>query len=649
MSGKGIAFRLIIILGITTSLVFAILFLCQYLFMRSFMEQEVEKDARTLVTAVSYQIESVLAPVQKVPDTISSVLAFRTLSETELVELLKDTVRGNPSIFGSAIAFEPYAFLPSRKYFAPYVYRQDNNVVLTWLDGTSYRYAAFDWYQIPRELGKAVWSEPYYDEGAGNIVMTTYSAPFFKSRAGNREIAGIATADISLEWLSEMIGKLTILKSGYGALISKNGTVVAHPQRELIMNETIFSIAEAHDSAELREMGRRMIRGEEGLVSMHDKTGRDFWVYFAPVPSNGWSLLLFFPKDELTAGVRFLSVLMLGLGSFGVVLLCGTIILVSRSITNPLRKMTKTAASIGAGNFDIELPMVRSQDEVSQLADSFRAMQTALKTYTSQLRETTALKERIESELRIAHDIQMGILPKLFPPFPNRSEVEVYAILEPAKEVGGDFYDFFFVDDRHFCFIIGDVSDKGIPASLFMAVTKTLLKATALEGVDAARILEKVNQELARDNERSMFVTVFCAILDTQTGEVVAANGGHPRPILLRRQDPPELLNAPPGLVVAALEETTYQLTRFVLRPGDVLFLYTDGVTEATSAQGELFSVSRLYTSLGGKHEASLPSLIDDVMEDVRFFAKDAPQFDDITMLTLRYQGTTPPVRGTMP
>jgi len=648
MAGKGIAFRLIVILGITTSIVFGVLFLCQYLFMRSFMEKEVEKDARTLVTAVAYQIESALAPVEKVPDTISSVLALRTLTETELIELLKDTVRTNPSIFGTTVAFEPYAFQPDRRYFAPYVFRKDNDVALTWLDGMSYRYASFDWYQIPRELGKAVWSEPYYDEGAGNIIMTTYSAPFFKSHSTSREIAGIVTADISLDWLSEIIGKLKILKTGHGALISKNGTIVAHRQRELIMHETIFSMAEAQGNTELREMGRRMTRGEQGLVSMHDQAGRDFWVYFAPVPSNGWSLLLFFPKDELTADVRLLGTLTFGLGVFGVVLLCISIVLVSRSITHPLRSMTKTAASIGKGNFDIELPHLRSRDEVAQLTDSFRAMQHALKHYTSQLRETTILKERIESELRIAHDIQMGILPKLFPPFPNRADIDVYAILEPAKEVGGDFYDFFFVDDHHFCFVVGDVADKGIPSSLFMAVTKTLLKATALEGVDPARILEKVNQELARDNERSMFVTVFCAILDTQTGEVIAANGGHPRPILLRKQEPPELLNAPPGLVVAALEETTYQLTRFVLRPGDVLFLYTDGVTEATSAQGELFSVSRLYTSLGGKHEASLSSFIDDVMEDVRFFAKDAPQFDDITMLALRYQGTSSS-GGTMP
>lgn len=646
MAGKGIAFRLILILGITTSLVFAALFLCQYLFMRSFMEQEVEKDARTMVTAITYQIESVMAPVQKVPDTISSVLSLRALTESEIARLLKETLHGNPAIFGAAVAFEPYAFQSSRKYFAPYVYRKDHDIALTWLDGTSYRYAAFDWYQIPRELGKPVWSEPYYDEGAGNIVMTTYSAPFFTSRAESREIAGIVTADISLDWLSSIIGKLTVLKTGYGALISKNGTIVAHPQRELIMHETIFSIAEAQGSGELREMGRRMIRGERGLVSTHDASGRDFWVYFAPIPSNGWSLLLFFPKDELTADVRFLSTLMLGLGSFGIALLCGIIVLVSRSITRPLRTMTKTAASIGAGNFDIDLPEVRNRDEVAQLAESFRAMQQELKAYTARLQETTVLKERMESELRIAHDIQMGILPKFFPPFPDRSEIDVYAVLEPAREVGGDFYDFFFVDDRHFCFVVGDVAGKGIPASLFMAVTKTLLKATALEGADPCRILEKVNQELARDNERSMFVTVFCAILDTETGEVVAANGGHNPPLLIRQEGPPEVLHVTPGLVVAALEDTTYPLARFVLQPGDLLFLYTDGVTEAMNEQGELFSLSRLITALGDKQTASASTMIAEAIEHIGLFVKTAEQSDDITMLTIRYKGAPAPERG---
>jgi sigma-B regulation protein RsbU (phosphoserine phosphatase) len=273
------------------------------------------------------------------------------------------------------------------------------------------------------------------------------------------------------------------------------------------------------------------------------------------------------------------------------------------------------------------------------MAAGFAAMQTSLKAYIQKLTETTAAKERMESELNIAREIQMSILPKIFPPFPDHPEFDLFAFIEPAREVGGDFYDFFQIDPAHLCFVIADVSGKGVPASLFMAVTKTLVKATAREGITPADILTQVNQELASDNETSMFVTIFCGILNIDNGEVLYANAGHNPPLLVRKGGEVSCLENSGGLVMGAMEGVCYQGERLVLEPGESLFLYTDGVTEAMNAKEEMFSEERLQKELASLHQESIEALVKGVMGKITDFSEGFPQSDDITMMVLRYQG----------
>jgi phosphoserine phosphatase RsbU/P len=255
------------------------------------------------------------------------------------------------------------------------------------------------------------------------------------------------------------------------------------------------------------------------------------------------------------------------------------------------------------------------------------------------LKETTAAKERIESELKIAHEIQMSMVPKIFPPFPERSEFDIFATLVPAKEVGGDFYDFFFIDDDHLCFAVGDVSGKGVPASLFMAVTKTLFRATAGNGGTPGEILARLNMEICRDNESCMFVTFFCGILNIRTGEVDYSNGGHNLPYFLYR-DGARLLENFGGRALGLVEEGSYASGRLVLGPGEALLLYTDGVTEAMDPNDTLYSDQRLAQFLGMNRGSAPRQIIGDLIDDVRHFAGKAPQSDDITALALHFLGT---------
>jgi sigma-B regulation protein RsbU (phosphoserine phosphatase) len=258
----------------------------------------------------------------------------------------------------------------------------------------------------------------------------------------------------------------------------------------------------------------------------------------------------------------------------------------------------------------------------------------------ARLVEAYVEKERMEEALRLAHDIQINMLPKNFPPFPERHEFDIFAAIVPAKEVGGDLYDFFFIDDDHLCFAVGDVSGKGVPAALFMAVTKTLFKATAANGGTPGEILARLNTEICRDNESCMFVTVFCGILNIRTGEVDYSNGGHNLPYYLHQSGVSPLDNTG-GRALGLVEQSPYATGRLMLAPGEALLLYTDGVTEAMNLSETLYSDQRLEQFLTLNRGSSPRQMIGDLVADVKRFASGAPQSDDITALTLTYFGTT--------
>ena len=315
-------------------------------------------------------------------------------------------------------------------------------------------------------------------------------------------------------------------------------------------------------------------------------------------------------------------------------------------ISQPLNLLAQHARLLATHDFSGGRAISRSveslsrthRDEVGSVAASFVYMEQTLERYIRDLKETTAAKERIESELKIAHDIQMTMVPKTFPPFPDRHECDVFATLVPAKEVGGDFYDFGFIDANRLFVAIGDVSGKGVPAALFMATTRTLLRAIIDRPGGLDDTLSRLNDEICRDNTTAMFVTLFVGILDVSTGRMEYVNGGHNLPYVVSNDGIRAIENTD-GTVLGAFEGLKYRRTVIDLRPGDGLLLYTDGVTEAMNSNKEVFSDRQLEEFLSGARQAPPRDLTDRLLRLVRRFAGDAPQSDDITILALRYQG----------
>jgi len=636
---KGIALKLSALILTSVLLIFALVIVNNYFFSRKIIIQNLENNAKHLALATINYIDSILFAVEKIPENLANFLKESSYDSNRLERFVRTVVENNPEIYGATVAFEPYAFKTERFYYAPYYFKNNGKLEKCYLGGDDYNYFHLDWYQIPKELDQPIWSEPFFDEGGGDILMATYSVPFYKTISGKRQFIGIVTADISLAWLQKKVSDIKILETGYGFLISKNGTIITHPRQGLVMNETIFSMAEALNDTQIRNLGREMIKGKTGFVPFTTPEKKKTWMVYAPLASNGWALAALFPEDELMADVVRLNHIMLILSLAGILCLLVIIILIAGTITRPLRALSNSAETIATGDLDVELPSIRSKDEVGILAESFAHMKASLKQYILDLTETTAAKERIESELQVARDIQMGILPKLFPPFPNRSEFDIYATIEPAKEVGGDLYDFFMIDEDHLCIVVGDVSGKGVPASLMMAITCTLIKTKTTKGLLPNTVLTRVNEDLSMDNESCMFVTLFLGILNLKTGEMAYCNAGHNYPYMIYASGDVAEIETTSGVALGVLEDFPYECGHIELNKDDTFFLYTDGVTEATNENDDQFLEERLEKTLMDSSRNSIRDIVSTVMLNVKDFSHPAPQFDDITIMALRFFG----------
>ncbi len=634
--GHRLSVRLSLLFSVFSILIFGLTLGYNYYRARQTIVATMEDQARNIVAAATGSVSTTIVSVMALTESMACALETLPFNEARLLDFIRMSVLSNPDVFGSAVAFEPYGDSRFPTPYSPFCYKVPDGVGFVDLK-ESYDYTLQDWFQIPRELEQSEWSEPYFDEGGGNILMATYSVPFYEVHDNRRRFAGIVTADISLEHLTDIVSSIRILESGYGCLLSRNGVFLAHPRQDIVMNESLFSIAEERYDRNLRDIGRRMAAGETGFVSFKTVEGVSSWMYYAPLRQMGWTLAVVFPKDELFADIRTLTFTTAGIGLAGIFLLAMVVVNISGFITGPIRALADASEKIAAGDFEAGLPEPRSKDEVGALTRDFQVMRESLKDYIRKLTETTAARERMESELEIAHDIQMSILPKTFPPFPAREEFDLYALIAPAREVGGDFYDFFQLGENHLCFVIGDVSGKGVPAALFMAVTKTLIKSFAREDVSPDAILDHVNRELAADNETCMFVTLFCGLLDIRNGEIRYANAGHNPPLLVKKNGTTEWLPRAKSLVAGAMRDVVYGCERLELLSGDSLFLYTDGVTEAVNDADELFSEERLAGVLAGSAEMEIKAVIEEVMASIGRFSEGVPQSDDITMMVIRY------------
>jgi sigma-B regulation protein RsbU (phosphoserine phosphatase) len=637
-----IAPRLALLILLGTGAILALVSLSDYFTARRMLEEELRAKATNLARATAADMEIIKRAVEKVVDEMAIVLEMEPFALERVYLLLENTLRQHEELFGSAVTLSPS---PRRsggdRVIIPYVFQDGAGFARKDLADGDYPFMTFDWYMLPRELREPIWTEPYYDEGGGDSIMVTYSVPMFAAVDGRFE--GIVTGDLSLDWLKSMLASMDLGEGGYAFLLSRNGTVVSHPQAEFIMCESVFSVAEEYENEEMRRIGQRMVRGEAGFVEFTRlQDDEPFWMAYTPVKGTGWSLAALFPQKQITAKVFALSRMKFVLGVLGMIAMAVVAAVIAHSISRPIRELDGAAQTLAGGNLEAQLPAPRGRDEIAALTESFARMQRDLKRHIEELKVTTAAKARMESDLETARTIQLDLLPSRFTFDPPRPEAEVFAMLEAARAVGGDFYDFFPCGRDRLFLAVGDVSGKGVPASLFMAVSKAYLKAFVKEGLEPPEALAHLNDELAIENDEGMFLTVFCCIVDLATGACTYANGGHNPPFVLRRSGRVEAVPDVKGPLIGIYEGRSFEAGTLTLGRGDLLLTYSDGVVEAENAEQAFYGEERtaeVLARLGGR---PVEDVLRAVREDVRQFAAGAPQSDDITLLGVRYQGVGP-------
>lgn len=514
------------------------------------------------------------------------------------------------------------------------------------------------WYLGAAQSDSIFFTDVLQDTFTGEIGITC-TIPIRQ----NGRLVAVAAADMFLDQMAEAVANSGDVVH-YTCIINNQGHVVFSPQNQGTLRARTAEEAEDLRLSEQKDLAafvRDALNGSTGVQEL-DMDGDRVYLAGAPVETLGWAVVSLVDKaaterPAVMMQEQFDSTLNEAASSFNkglayskqtiiililVILILGSAaaLTVSKRIVKPLEHMTQKVRSLGGKNLQFMMEDdYRTGDEIEILAESFATLSSRTLQYVDQVQRVTAEKERIGAELTMANAIQRSQLPRLFPPFPNRHEFNLFATMKPAKEVGGDFYDFFMVDNDHVALVMADVSGKGVPAALFMMVTRMLIKSRLQSGESPSEALTNVNRQLCESNELGFFVTAWLAVLEISTGKGVAVNAGHEHPVLRRSGEKYELILYRHSLALAALDGVQFRQHEFQLCPGDSIFVYTDGVTEATSSEKELFGTDRMLEALNKAPDAEPEEILATVMGEINRFMDGEDQFDDITMLCLKYNG----------
>ena len=515
------------------------------------------------------------------------------------------------------------------------------------------------------DAGMPYWTDVHADR-PGSEPAISCIVPFFDRSAGQDVFMGVARSTVRLSDFSHIIDPVGIRRGGQFFILNRRGIMVYSSdgvETRLgeggVEGQSFLEI----DDPRLRSLGLSMTLGATGMTEL-EMGGIPFYVAYAPIRTLGWSLGVTVPAQEIyvpamqiggriweiteatRAAVDGYILVLAGIIAFLLVMILPAIaffaVRFTRAITGPVLALSGGVREVAGGNLDREV-IVKTGDELEQLAAAFNGMTGRLRAHIAETARATAERQRIDTELDVAMRIQASMLPTDFPPFRDRKNgFDLYAEVHPAKEVGGDFYDFFFIDDDRIAVLVADVSGKGIPAALFMATTKTLIK-NRLQGMGRPDLaLEEVNRELCDGNALHMFVTAWLCVLEISSGRLMYVNAGHNPPMLCRGRGGFEFLVSPPDLVLACMEDTVYSCHEMRMEKGDVLFLYTDGIVEEADGGGEFYGRERMKAFLDANALLPLREMLPGLRADVAAFANGAEQSDDITMLALRVAGCAP-------
>lgn len=564
-------------------------------------------------------------------------LFYKTNRSQELAERAIIRIFENyPEILGGGIWFEPYIVDKSKKYVCFYAFRDKNNQVVIDrnFESEEYDYPNQGWYkQIISKVTpdrNVVWSEPYYENQGSYTLMVTAGTGIYV----DGELVGIVTVDWEIDSIMDNVSKMKPIERTFS--MYKSGKKIRNSFALLGNTEYDYIIATTDPYLKGKDLVGHSLKEipwyesnlyEITYITYHDKK----YVPFVKKMKNGMELIICVPKTEMFKDIdRFYSCIVFVILLLGLIMPLLLYYSLNNYIIKPIGKLTDIASKIGHGE-DIQIK-IEKPEEFAQLAATFDSMTKDIK---SNMRE----RARINSELTVAKSIQTSSLPNKFPPFPERTDFDIFASMDAAKEVGGDFYDFLFLNENEFMFLIADVSGKGVPAALFMMNVKTLINNISQIGYRPKQLIQKINEKICETNKQGLFVTMLACIINVNTGEMSVINCGHNPPLIKREGGEYEFMKLASNLPLGIFDDADFELYNTKMASGDVIYTYTDGITEATNAEDKVFGEERLSDCLNNIAETKPDAIIQKVKDSIREFTDSAPQSDDITMLAFKYIG----------
>jgi len=558
---------------------------------------------------------------------IGAHLCYEAKSKSLGEEIVLNFLESFPVPIGGGFWFTPYAYDKKTLREGFYALR-DRETGGVKLDATffidEYDYHSQLWYtEIASKVklsNEVAWTKPYKDDTGSFALMTTAGSGIFDEK-------GVLQAISTVDWgIDDVAKNLTSIKPTPCSFV-----LLCDPENDYIIANT-RAISDVGKS-----VSGLTFNPTDSSIELDDVT----YIAFTRQLDNGWLLSVYLPDTEIYCEIEDRNeVYTLLIAVVSLIMLFFAYLLISSFVNKPLKRLTEGVQKLGSGDLDVSIE-VTSRDEMGLLAKTFNSMTIQLRESIESKARVVAEKERIEAELNVAQRIQASMLPCIFPPFPDRAEFDLYALMVPAREVGGDFYDFYLIDEDHLAVVIADVSGKGVPAALFMVITKTLLKNSVLSGKSAGEVFDIVNTLLCEHNDANMFVTAFMGIYEISSGNFTYVNAGHNPPLLRRSGGEYARLPMKPGFVLAGMAGMQYKQSDTTLHSGDVLYMYTDGVTEAMNSDRQLFGEARLVTACNKYKGNSVKDFISGIKSEVDAFAQGVDQADDITMLILKISGST--------
>ena len=596
------------------------------------------RNATLILENTTQRVDNILNQVKVATDNTDWLITRHLDAPDSMFVYSRRMLENNPNLNGCSISFEPFYFKDRGQYFSAYSLNSGGRIQTTQEGNDHYQYFSMDWYQLPKLLDRPCWTEPFVDYNPDGITSPDMIISYCKPIKDNREnFIGAISVDLSLEWLSQTISAVKPYPNSYTIMIGKGGTFFVHPDTTKLFYQTIFTQTMLEPDTAITNLGHAMQAGQEGYRVLN-LDGKECYILYKPLADTGWSVGLVCPSQDIFSGYYHLVNTVVGIVIIGLVLMLMVFSGIISKQMEPLEELAYQAETIASGRFDEELSDLDRNDEIGQLSKSFHNMQQSLVKQIEELKVINEQKGRIEGELKIARDIQMAMLPKIYPPYPERNDLDVFGQLTPAKEVGGDLFDFYIRDEKLF-FCIGDVSGKGIPASLYMVVTKALFRTVSGHESSPERIIYALNEVLSRDNDSNMFVTLFVGVLDLPSGRLHYCNAGHDAPLLIGHTGA-GLLPVDSNLPVGVMTGWKFSKQETLMDPDTTIFLYTDGLNEAENINHQQFEMSRVIEvahKLQKENNFKPTVIVNEMTDAVHQFVGDADQSDDLTLMALQY------------